>query len=217
MLAYTVMFLFGSIQVFADDFAPPRPFEIWSYDNERVFRWTPSPDYRVASANVYRNDKLIYTIENLPTWGVSADNFFLSQDFQHMIFIPTTHDFQSLNMEMQQETEIVALKFYTNGELVRIHYIADVVNDMNNVNRSVSMAFWRTGFPYTNAMAEHISEHDILRVITVEQVVLEIDLTTGEIVNYLPMSLGSLSENGESNGLIRRIIEFLFRVFGNAE
>ena len=183
ILACIVLISFSAIQVSADSFLPPEPFEILSDDGSMVFRWIPSADYRTAQAGVYRSGELVWSVENLPTMGVSVSNFFFSQDFQHMIFIPTTHDFQS--MIMREESTIVALEFYTNGELMKTHYISDIVRDMSRVQRSVTMAFWRTAFPETRTMADHIVEHDILRIMTVERIIFDFCLTTGEILGYI--------------------------------
>jgi len=166
------LFIFTNlVQVNADSFITPEQFEVWSDDETMVFRWTPDPNFRAAHARVYRDSELLYRMDNLPIMGVSANNFFFSQNFRHITFFPTTGFY-------------VAIKFYTDGELAKTHYISDLVRDMNRVGRSVTMSFWRGVFPQTRVFSEHIAEYDTMRIITVERIVYELDLTSGEILGY---------------------------------
>ena len=170
---YIALILFGSFQVAADSFMPPEPFEIWSDDGTIVFRWNPGDSYNWtfgAQASVYLNGELLYSVENLPMLGEWAQNFFFSQDFIHFIHAPTTgHE--------------VALRFYSYGELVKTYYIADLVRDMRKVTRSETMAMWTGIIGDSRSWFEHILEHDILRVQTVDGILYEFDLTTGVILN----------------------------------
>ena len=181
-----MMVFVSSVQVNADQFLPPEPFEIWSEDGVMVFRWVPGPDHRTAQAGVYQDGVLVYSIKNLPALGVSEHNFFLSQDFMHLVFIPATHGYQSMYWFPQYESTGVALVFYSNGELVKAHYISDLVSDMSRPMRTVTAVWWRSAFPVTRAGAYHKVEYDILRVMTVERIIFEFDLTTGEILSYAP-------------------------------
>ena len=60
-----VLMMFGGGTVFADSFDAPKPFEIWSEDGTKVFRWIPIPESKLAQAGLYRNDELV---EALHTW-----------------------------------------------------------------------------------------------------------------------------------------------------
>ena len=165
----------GSAQVAADTFLPPEPFEIWSDDETMVFRFEPLLNehgsfYRTARTAVYKNDELLYTL-GFPAMGVSESNFFLSQNFQHLMFMPAT-GFE------------VALQFFTNGVLMQTHYISDLVGDMNQVWHSVTMALWLGRLPDVNSAVEHIIEQDILRIITADRIIYTFDLTTGAILGY---------------------------------
>lgn len=172
MLACMMLAAIGTVQVFADTFLSPEPFEIWSEDGTMVFRWTPDqPDMHTAQATMYRNGEPVYIMENLPTMGVGEWNFFFSQDFRHFVFIPAT-GFS------------VAMEFYTDGELVKTYYIDNFIKDMNGLTRTVTTLHWRGLFPDRRSNPEHITERDVLRIITREQIVYEIDLTTGAILGY---------------------------------
>jgi hypothetical protein len=168
------MLCFGTIPAVADSFMTPEPFEIWSDDGTMVFHWNPGTSDNwsqgTAQAGVYRNGELVYSVDNLPIMGESAYNFFLSQDFEHLIHMPTT-GFE------------VALRYYAIGELENTYFIKDLVRNMNRVSHSVTMAFWRDRFQDTDSPVEHITEQDILRIRTVEGVVHTIDLTNGDIIN----------------------------------
>jgi len=160
--------IFGGIAAYADTFPSPEPFEIWSEDETMVFRWTLIEN-REAQARFYRSGELIYTIDKLPSRGVTARNFIFSQDFRHFMFMPTT-GFE------------VALEFYSNGELVKTHYIRELVRNMNNVSQTVTMAMWRTWLPNAEPPTDSIAENDVLRIMTIENVMYEFDLTTGAIL-----------------------------------
>ena len=173
-------------RVNADSFITPVEFEVYSDDGSYVFRWIPSRDYRTAQARVYRNSDLIYYINDMPTLGVGASNFFISRDFMHIVFVPTTHNFQSITMDMRDELTLIAIEFYAYGELIKTHYISDLINDMGNVRRSVTMASWRGFFPETRYASEHLPEYNILRIMTTERIVYTFCTITGEILSFVP-------------------------------
>ena len=189
--------VFNSTQVTADSFLPPSEFEIVSADGTMVFRWVPSEDYRSARAGVYRNGELLYAMENLPTMGVSEHNFFFSQDFERLIVFPATGF-------------TVAMEFYVMGELVKTHYIADLISDMDRVSHSVTRAWWRGVFPTTRESVYHIYhlvEQEALRFITIERIVYEVSLTTGEILSRAPYDT-PLVEGNITVRLNGRIVDF---------
>ena len=91
LFACVIFILSNTIPVLADAYVPDGSFEIWSYDRSMVFRWVPSPNYRMSHAGVYRNGELIYTIPNLHSGDVFRHDIILSQDFQNVMFIPQTY------------------------------------------------------------------------------------------------------------------------------
>ena len=107
-LGMAIILLSGVTTVFADTFLPPEPFEIWSEDGTKVFRWNPGPEDNwsrgFAQAGVYRNDELIYSIENLPILGVSSSQFLFSADLRYLVFVPSV-------------SLVAALGFFENGVL----------------------------------------------------------------------------------------------------
>ena len=180
-----VVVLIGSIQIAADTFLPPEPFEIWSADGTKVFRFNPLYEdgtmRRFAETAVYKDNEILYS-RAFPTMGVSESNFFFSQDFQHLMFMPTT-GFE------------VALQFFTNGVLTKTHYISDLVRDTSQVRHSVTMALWRGIFPDMHSAVEHIAEQDILRVITVDGIIYTFDLTTGVVLGCEYSNSGRVCRN----------------------
>ena len=174
IIACVMLLLIPIITSYADTFLSPEPFNIYSQDGTMVFRWTPDyPIFREAVAAMYKNGELLFTMEGLPATGVNVNNFFFSQDFRHMAFLPT------IGMD-------IAIQFYTMGELVKTHYIFDLVKDTSLLSQSVTMLFWRGRFleEGTNAV-ELMAERDVLRVITVDRITYEFDMTTGEILSYV--------------------------------
>jgi hypothetical protein len=171
---FAMFILFSATQIAADSFMSPEPFEIISNDGLMVFKWHPGSQENwwqgTAKGEVYRNGELVYTVENLLIMGESKLNFFFSKDFQHFMYKPTTGD-------------EFALQFYSNGELKKTYYINDLVSDMDRVSYSVTMAMWLRSFPDTRSAFDHIIERDILRIMTVEGIIYEFDLTTGAILN----------------------------------
>jgi len=170
VIVFCVVFIIaGAVQISADTFLPPQSFVIRSRGGTKVFRWTPS-ESGVAQACVYRNRRLIYTVDDLPSLGVSADNFTLSRDFQHFVFRPTTgHE--------------IALQFYAYGELIKTHYVRDLVEDMSRVTHTASMAWWHRRIPGEMLRNSQIARNNIFRIMTIEDVIFEFDLTTGEILS----------------------------------
>ena len=191
ILTVLVLTVFGAIKINADSFMAPEPFEIWSYDETMVFRWTPDyPNLRTAQATMHRNGELIYTMENLPTMGIGEWSFFFSQDFRHFMFVPTT-GFS------------VAMEFYTDGELIKTHYIDNFIRDMSAPMRSVTTLHWRGRFPDSRPNPEHIAEQDILRVMTRERIAYEFDLTTGAVLGYVDYNAPGESPERTNNHDIR--------------
>ena len=177
VIIFSLLIFLSTLQVVTASFLPPEPFEIWSPDGTYVFRWNPDPDeVHHAYAGLYRNGELIYFIANLPSTGITEFNFFLSQDFMHFIFLQTIGP--------------VALDFYSYGQLVKTHYIADLVMDMERVQLTSVGYFWFRSFEDIRAAEgrrpaiEHVVEDDILQIITVDRIIYEFDLTTGEILSY---------------------------------
>lgn len=158
---------FGGITALADSFVPPEPFEIWSEDGRYVFRWNPNDDSRshwTAQAGVYRDDVLIYSVENLPTTGESERSFYFSDDLRFMVFRPTV-------------SQVAALGFFENGVLLRSYRIDELVRNMEVVTYSVSMASWE------NSSARVFdSDNNTLTIVTLDDITYVFDITTGEII-----------------------------------
>ena len=168
-----MLLLISTTTLYTDSFISPEPFNVYSQDGTMVFRWTPEyPFFREAAATMYQSGEPLFTMGGLPAIGVNANNFFFSRDFRHMAFLPTT------GMD-------IAIQFYTMGELIKTHYIFDLVNDISLLSQSVTMLLWQGRFldEGTNAV-ELMADRDILRVITVDRITYEFDMTTGEILSY---------------------------------
>ena len=159
-----VLMMFGGVTVFADSFPPPEPFEIWSEDGMKVFTWTPIPEANLAQAGVYRNDELVYSVENLPIMGESASSFLLSEDFRYLVFRPSV-------------SKVVALGFFENGVLLRSYRIDELVRNMNLVTYSVTTASWEN---WSGRNFDTVS--NTLTIVTLDDITYVFDITTGEII-----------------------------------
>jgi len=161
----SVLIMFGGVAVSADSFMKPEPFEIWSEDGTKVFKWNPIMEKDSAQAGVYQNDELFYSVENLPILGESASNFFFSEDFEYMVFIPSV-------------SQIVALGFFENGVLLRSYRIDELVRDMNVVTYSVTMALWQNG-----SARKFDTVNNTLTILTIDDITYVFDINTGKIIN----------------------------------
>ena len=183
------LILSGIVPVLAGTNMLARPFEIWSCDRSMVFKWAPGPNYGMSHARVYQNGELIYTIQNFHSGDVFRHDIILSQDFQNVMVIRTQDNIQ--HMGTSAPASYIAIEFYTRGELVKTHYITDLVRDMNRISPWLNHANWLS-MARPNPLSpfqrispiEHIREYDILRVITIERIVFDFDLRTGEILSY---------------------------------
>ena len=178
VIILSLLIFLSAFQVAAVTFPLPMPFEIWSPDGTYVFRWNPDPnDGLYAYAGLYRDGELVYFLEDLPALGVSASNFFFSQDFMHFVFFPPV-------------ASTVALEFYSYGQLMKTHYITDLVRDMEMTILTSGGLQWRVIFEDMQTpdgrpiSVDHIVEHDILRIKTVDRIIYGFDLTTGAILSY---------------------------------
>ena len=168
-LLFALMLTLGGIPAYADSFSPPEPFEIWSEDKTTVFRWCPRSEetqtFRgTAQAGVYRDDRLIYSVNNLPTIGVHAGAFLFSADFRHFVFIT-------------QVDQVMAFGFFEDGLLLRAYRIDELVRDLNVVTYSVTMAMWENwrGRNFDTA-------NNTLTIVTLDDITYVFDITTGEII-----------------------------------
>ena len=162
-----LMWMFGSMTVYADSFPEPEPFEMVSDDGTMVFRWVPGPKdsySATAQAGVYRNDEQVYSVENLPTYGASAHEYLFSTDFKYLVFKPTTD-------------QVTALGFFENGVLLRSYRIDKLVRDMNVVSYSVSTASWEN---WRGRVFD--ADNNTLTIVTLDDITYVFDITTGEII-----------------------------------
>jgi len=157
------MMMFGGITVYADSFVPPQPFEVWSEDGRTVFRW--NPENGTARVTVYRDGEFVYCVENLPTPGEAEHSFFISADFRHFVFRPTT-------------SQVMALGFFEDGVLLRSYRIDELVRNMSALTYSTTMAMWEnwSGRSFNTA-------DNTLTIVTYDDITYVFDVTTGEIIH----------------------------------
>ena|GEM_PF-1206401 len=166
-LLLVIVLIFGGITANSDSFMPPEPFEIWSEDETMVFRWNPGYEnnwFVVAQAGVYRNNELVYSVDNLPIMGSHAGEFLFSTDFRHFVFIP-------------QVGQSAALGFFEDGVLLRAYRIDELVRDMNVIIYSVTMAGWESwqGRSFDAA-------NNTMTIVTRDDITYVFDITTGKII-----------------------------------
>lgn len=159
-----VFMMLGGGTVFADSFDAPKPFEIWSEDGTKVFRWNPIHESNWAQAGVYRNNELVYSVENLPIMGESASSFLFSEDFRFLVFRPSV-------------SQVAALGFFEDGVLLRSYRIDELVRNMNVVTYSVTMASWEN---WSGRNFDTVS--NTLTIVTLDDITYVFDITTGEII-----------------------------------
>lgn len=169
ILLSSIILIFSATTTYADTFMPPEPFEIWSSDGETVFRWNPGTEENwsfggTAEAGVYRNNVLLYLVENLPTLGAHEGEFLFSDDFRYFVFTP-------------QVGQVMALGFFEEGVLLRAYRIDELVRDMNVVTYSVTTAMWE------NWQARNFdATNNTLTIVTRDNITYVFDITTGEII-----------------------------------
>ena len=163
-----VLLFGGTFGATAITFPPPVPFEIWSPDDSRVFRFVPSEEHRgMADAAVYLIGDLeerLYTVTGLTSFAY-ASNFIFSDDLRHFVFQP--------NID-----QIVALEFFADGNLIKTYDIYDLVLD-NRARRELSLTWhkWRDW-----GYGIHFSPQDnTVSLRTVDGIRYTFDITTGEI------------------------------------
>ena len=147
---------------------PPQPFEAWSTNEDRVFRFVPGEsdgtDF-VAVFDVATND-VIYAVSPLnPFRNVSFDfegSFHFSNDLMSFAFIPSGFFSPS------------AIFFYAEGQLVNRHYIGDLIRDHRRV--------------LVPGLQDSIvdPENNTLTLKTIDNVTYVFDLRTGEILTSSP-------------------------------
>ena len=167
-LSVLAVLLFGGIfQATADTFPPTELFEIWSPDGSRVFRFVPSEEHRgMADAAVYlvgEAQERLHAVTGLPSLAYERD-FVFSDDLRHFAFFPVAE-------------QIIALKFFADGNLIKTHDIYDLVYDRSAVWYSDSMAFWRD-WRYDIRFSP---QDNTVSLRTIDGIHYTFDITTGEI------------------------------------
>ena len=158
----------------ADSPASPRQYSITSANG--VYEFTM---YTEPSGHAYRIDA---SDDRERLWTVSgwySFTTFLSDDGRHLVRMGP---WASLPPE-----EELAVAFYRDGTEYRRHTVADLVDDIDLVERSVSHYIWQgrdKDFP-------RLAENNRFQILTVENRIVTFDLDSGEIL--------SKSEVHESN------------------
>ena len=175
------------INVNADSFMPPEYYEVQSEDGQHVFKFIPKAnDAFSVEAGVDEGDQLIYSLPDIEPIGTPKYNLFFSKDMKHAAWLPIAN----------QE---VAINFYTNGNRTKQIRIDELVDNMDKVSMSVSMAFWRA----EDEPLSFDSDGNRLSVKTVENKTYVFDITNGEIVeksgfriSWILFSLGIVTVGG---------------------
>ena len=170
IIALAILMLFvNTVHVSAVSIAAPDTFEIISEDGERIFRFTPNPNWDLnAIATVYRNTdppEVIYAVENLTSWAY-AWNFIFSEDMQY--FVVTPPSFGTNNI----------LMFYGNGALIKAYTREDLVRNRDR--------YWLEQVRENETIRRSIeldSNYNTLTLTTVDRVTYVFDITTGEILS----------------------------------
>ena len=171
----------------ADSWIQSEPFYILSEDGSRIFHVTPSCQWsqeniinwaHYPSTGLYYNTDppvLIYLVEN-PCTVLHEFYFIFSRDMRHFAWLPAMNASGGRGYA-PGEAGPLAMAFYANGTPQRRYLVADLIREPEALRRTVSTVTWdyweeRSFDPDTN----------LLTVLTLEQVVLVFDITTGEIV-----------------------------------
>jgi len=165
MALFTAIAVLGIFSAYADSFPIPDPEILESKDGSRVFVFNPYGDENYPIMGVYSNTEpleLIYPISFEQM--VFVNNLYFSADMCYLVFAP----------EVNQS---IALEFYSNGDLIKMYWISNLVEDMNRVSYSISMAFWEN-----RSKREFDIVNNTLAVTTVDNLSYLFDVTTGEAI-----------------------------------
>jgi hypothetical protein len=160
--------LLGNLYAAADSWVDPSPFEIYSKDKSKVFRFEPNRDNEfegVAKAALYdasNTGKIIYQVNNLRSHASKSD-FFFSEDFQNFAFFPPA-DFE------------IAFQLYLNGEIIKTYYIKELVKKHDKIFYSTSAAWWRKDDSRPS------QQGNILTFTTVDNLTYHFDIVAGDFV-----------------------------------
>lgn len=171
-LHFAIILLGAAGAASADSEAMPRPVVYASPGGAFYLRLIPSPDFD-ASKNegfVYRvsaaGDELLYT-----THGWYSFTVLLSADGRHLV---RTGPWPRYNWPPE---ETPALVFYTDGVEMRRYVVADLVQDLTNLEFSVSHYSWGGHLQWTNEGWE-----STVQVETVEDRTIVFDIASGQII-----------------------------------
>jgi len=177
------------LNVFADDFAPIRPWYS-DLDDGYVLHFTPvydpvfgdlTHDFEALGylpTGLYFNGELVY---HIPQHGMGA--MFFSGDRTSFISLPTIFYSRGVNQQGRYLGDGSAVMFFNLGNIIYSYSISDLVNDYEKIAFSTTMAFW-----YDSRNILHDHGEDTLQITTYEGRTFTFDLTTGRIVNEVTAS-----------------------------
>lgn len=178
VILIVTLFLSGVVGTRA--LSPPlkEPFVICSQDGNKFFRFTLEESINTElrtiavppTLRVYYDTnppQFIYEIDSTDigdSLWVDKRNFYFSRDFMHLAFL-------------KPSTGIEALKFFSQGDLMKIYYISELIEDIEAVESS---RIW--GFAGWMSDIRYLLQYDILMVTTIEDRTFLFDITTGDII-----------------------------------
>ena len=156
----------------ADSERMPEPLVFSSPSGSYYFRMEPSPDFdRTKSrGHLYRvsrgTDELVYESNGWYSFTV-----LVSEDGQ---YLARTGPWPRFNSPPQETPAVV---FYKQGAPVKTYYVADLVDDLSNLHRSISHYSWGGNLKWgQNSWGGEI------QVKTVEDRIIKFDIRTAEII-----------------------------------
>jgi len=160
----------------ADRPAPPRDYTITSTNGLYQFRMAPAPWDATANAMPMGEASRVSDGERLWSFqGWYSHSTFLANDGSHLV---RTGPWASLPPE-----EELAVAFYRDGVELSRFVVADLVNDSNRLERSVSHYTWVKQAEELPALDDEL----LFKLITVENVMITFDVLTGSIVDRVPL------------------------------
>ena len=162
----------------ADDWPAPRPFYVISADETRIFHVNPENSPDAPATGLYYNTtplELIYLVE-MPCQFLWESDFFFSKDLQYFAWVP------QMNIYRTTLANATAVMFFGNGVLLRRYRVTSLVEDLNKVSQSTTMADWiRYGLNRRRSIKLD-SRRNQLTIRTTDNLTYVFDMTTGAIL-----------------------------------
>ncbi len=168
--SFFLVFLFSNV-LLADSERMPEPLLFVSPTNQYYFKLEPADNFRKSDARgaLYKvqvgKDEVLYRSDGWYSFNVvvSSDGRFIARrgPWPRYDSVPE---------------ETPAVIFYDGGEISRIYYVADLIQDQSKLQKSVSHYSWGSSLRWSEPWSK-----DIVEIKTIEDQTIRFNIVTGEI------------------------------------